>query len=84
MAIDFTLSIFTETVDAAAQSSLLNQCVKMIRSKDLVAIERGFNLPQGAAHGLFATERLVGWVADAFERRASGNLIWLRAEFVLE
>jgi citrate synthase len=50
----------------------------------LLALERSFNLPQGAALALFAMGRSVGWIAHAFEQRARGTLIRPRAEFVLE
>ncbi len=50
----------------------------------LLALERSFNLPQGAALALFAIGRSVGWIAHAFEQRATGTLIRPRAEFVLE
>ncbi|MCE9524380.1 MAG: citrate synthase [Alphaproteobacteria bacterium] len=50
----------------------------------LLALERSFNLPQGAALALFAMGRSVGWIAHAFEQRATGTLIRPRAEFVLE
>jgi citrate synthase len=48
----------------------------------LLALERGFNLPQGAALSLFAIGRSVGWIAHAFEQRAAGTLIRPRAEYV--
>jgi citrate synthase len=50
----------------------------------LLAIERQFNLPRGAALALFAMGRSVGWIAHAFEQRATGGLIRPRAEFVAE
>jgi citrate synthase len=50
----------------------------------LLALERRFDLPEGAALALFAMGRSVGWIAHAFEQRASGTLIRPRAEFVLE
>jgi citrate synthase len=50
----------------------------------LLALERSFSLPQGAALALFAMGRSVGWIAHAFEQRATGTLIRPRAEFVLE
>ena len=50
----------------------------------LLAIERRFDLPEGAALALFAMGRCVGWIAHAFEQRTSGSLIRPRAEFVLE
>jgi citrate synthase len=50
----------------------------------LVALERSFGLPSGAALVLFAVGRSVGWLAHVFEQRASGRLIRPRAEFVLE
>ena len=49
----------------------------------LLAIERKFDLPKGAALALFAMGRSVGWIAHAFEQRATGTLIRPRAEFVL-
>jgi citrate synthase len=50
----------------------------------LMAVERSFRLPEGAALALFAMGRSVGWLAHAFEQRASGALIRPRAEFVPE
>jgi citrate synthase len=50
----------------------------------LLVLERRFELPTGAAMALFAMGRTVGWLAHAFEQRASGTLIRPRAEFVLE
>jgi len=49
----------------------------------LLALERKFALPTGSAIALFAMGRSVGWLAHAFEQRASGALIRPRAEFVL-
>jgi citrate synthase len=48
----------------------------------LLAIERSFALPKGAALTLFALGRSVGWIAHAFEQRASGKLIRPRADYV--
>lgn len=48
----------------------------------LLAVERAHDLPAGAALALFALGRSVGWIAHAFEQRASGKLIRPRAEFV--
>lgn len=50
----------------------------------LLALERSFNLPQGASLALFAIGRSVGWIAHAFEQRTSGTLIRPRAEYALE
>lgn len=50
----------------------------------LLALERRFELPDGAALGLFAMGRTVGWLAHVFEQRAAGTLIRPRAEFVVE
>lgn len=50
----------------------------------LLALERSHDLPNGSAIGLFALGRSVGWIAHAFEQRASGALIRPRAEFVVE
>ena len=47
----------------------------------LVALERCFDLPAGAALALFAIGRSVGWLAHVFEQRTSGTLIRPRAEF---
>ena len=49
----------------------------------LLALERTFALPQGAALGLFAMGRCIGWIAHAFEQRSTGSLMRPRAEFVL-
>lgn len=48
----------------------------------LLALERVFDLPKGAALALFAIGRSAGWIAHAFEQRATGTLIRPRAEFV--
>lgn len=50
----------------------------------LLAVERSFDLPQGAALALFAIGRSVGWIAHAFEQRSSGSLIRPRAEYAFE
>jgi citrate synthase len=50
----------------------------------LLALERRFDLPEGAALALFAIGRSVGWLAHVFEQRAAGTLIRPRAEFVME
>ncbi|MCE9523816.1 MAG: citrate synthase [Alphaproteobacteria bacterium] len=50
----------------------------------LLALERSYDLPKGAALALFSMGRSIGWIAHAFEQRASGSLIRPRAEFVLE
>jgi citrate synthase len=49
----------------------------------LLALERAFDLPRGAALALFAIGRSVGWIAHAFEQRATGTLIRPRAEFTV-
>ncbi|MDR3516355.1 MAG: citrate synthase family protein [Azospirillaceae bacterium] len=48
----------------------------------LVALRRGLGLPEGAALGLFAAGRAVGWIAHALEQRALGQLIRPRARYV--
>jgi citrate synthase len=48
----------------------------------LVALRRELGLPRGAAFGLFALGRSVGWIAHALEQRASGQLIRPRAAYV--
>ena len=48
----------------------------------LVALERGLNLPRGAAFALFAAARVAGWIAHAFEQTADGRLIRPRARYV--
>jgi citrate synthase len=50
----------------------------------LLALERALQLPRGAALGLFALGRSVGWMAHAFEQVTAGALIRPRAEFVTQ
>ncbi|AKZ63746.1 excisionase [Herbaspirillum hiltneri N3] len=47
----------------------------------LVALRRHLQLPVGAAFGLFALGRGMGWIAQALEQRASGELIRPRAAY---
>lgn len=47
----------------------------------LVAVRRHLQLPLGAAFGLFALGRGMGWIAQALEQRASGELIRPRAAY---
>jgi citrate synthase len=48
----------------------------------LVALERGFRLPAGAALALFTIGRSAGWIAHALEQRLSSQLIRPRAKYV--
>ncbi len=48
----------------------------------LAMAERLLRLPAGSAFALFATGRLVGWIAHALEQRSEGTLIRPRAEYV--
>lgn len=48
----------------------------------LVAVRRYLQLPAGAAFGLFALGRSLGWIAHALEQRASDTLIRPRAAYV--
>ncbi len=48
----------------------------------LVALRRHCALPRGAAFGLFALGRSVGWIAHALEQRSTGQLIRPRAVYV--
>jgi citrate synthase len=48
----------------------------------LVALRRRLALPEGAAFGLFALGRSIGWVAQALEQRADGGLIRPRATYI--
>jgi citrate synthase len=48
----------------------------------LVALRRGLGLPEGAAFGLFALGRSIGWIAQALEQRADGGLIRPRAVYI--
>lgn len=50
----------------------------------LVAVRRHLGLPVGAAFGLFALGRTIGWIAHAREQRASTQLIRPRAAYVGE
>jgi citrate synthase len=47
----------------------------------LVALQRGLNLPDGAAFCLFSIGRTVGWIAHALEQRESQGLIRPRAVY---
>ncbi|WP_034297279.1 citrate synthase family protein [Herbaspirillum sp. RV1423] len=47
----------------------------------LAALRRHLQLPVGAAFGLFALGRGMGWIAQALEQRASGELIRPRAAY---
>lgn len=47
----------------------------------LVAVRRHLQLPMGAAFGLFALGRGMGWIAQALEQRATGELIRPRAAY---
>jgi citrate synthase len=48
----------------------------------LVAVRRHLKLPVGAAFGLFALGRSVGWIAHALEQRTMNQLIRPRAAYV--
>lgn len=48
----------------------------------LVALRRHLGLRRGAAFGLFALGRSVGWIAQALEQRRTGGLIRPRAVYV--
>jgi len=47
----------------------------------LVAVRRHLDLPLGAAFGLFALGRSIGWIAHGLEQRASQSLIRPRAAY---
>ena len=48
----------------------------------LVALRRSQGLPRGAAFGLFALGRTVGWIAHALEQRERQSVIRPRAAYV--
>lgn len=48
----------------------------------LVAVRRHLRLPVGAAYGLFALGRTIGWIAHALEQREGTQLIRPRAAYV--
>ena len=48
----------------------------------LVACATALELPRGAAVGLFALGRAVGWIAHALEQRQEGFLLRPRARYV--
>lgn len=48
----------------------------------LVALRRHLQLPRGAAFGLFALGRSVGWIAHALEQRADPHPIRPRAVYI--
>jgi citrate synthase len=45
-------------------------------------LEKQLRLPRGAAFGIFATGRVVGWIAHALEQWRDGQLIRPRATYV--
>lgn len=47
----------------------------------LVGLRRHLKLPPGAAFGIFALGRSLGWIAHALEQRATGSLIRPRAAY---
>ncbi|WP_373824405.1 citrate/2-methylcitrate synthase, partial [Achromobacter insuavis] len=47
----------------------------------LVAVRRHLGLPPGAAFGLFALGRSIGWLAHGLEQRGSQDLIRPRAAY---
>lgn len=48
----------------------------------LVLLRRHLGLPEGAAYGLFALGRAIGWIAHGQEQRADGQIIRPRAAYV--
>ncbi|MBB3213292.1 citrate synthase [Herbaspirillum sp. Sphag1AN] len=48
----------------------------------LAALRRHLQLPLGAAYGLFALGRGMGWIAQALEQRTNGELIRPRANYI--
>ncbi|MDF3833569.1 citrate synthase family protein [Cupriavidus basilensis] len=48
----------------------------------LVALRRHLRLPPGAAFGLFALGRTIGWIAHGIEQRADAELIRPRAAYI--
>jgi citrate synthase len=48
----------------------------------LVALRRHLGMPLGAAFGVFALGRSLGWIAHALEQRAQGHLIRPRASYI--
>jgi len=48
----------------------------------LVALRRHLSLPAGAAFGLFALGRTLGWIAHAMEQRETQQLIRQRAAYI--
>ncbi len=73
-------SVVTSLVEAVDAATGLTPTIDVA----LVALERGYHLPRGAALALFATGRSVGWVAHALEQWATGQLIRPRARYVGE
>jgi citrate synthase len=48
----------------------------------LVALRRHLDLPSGAAFGIFALSRTLGWIAQAMEQRDTHQLIRPRAAYI--
>jgi citrate synthase len=80
-----------ELISTVRLDATMRETLQVVRSRTgsepnvdfgLMALERALPLPRGAALGLFALGRSVGWMAHAFEQRAAGALIRPRAEYV--
>ncbi|RBL87027.1 excisionase, partial [Streptomyces cavourensis] len=70
----------------AAWQSFIDQAFTLVGQRPsldfaLVAVRRHLGLPVGAAFGLFALGRSIGWLAHGLEQRGSQNVIRPRAAY---
>lgn len=70
----------------AAWQSFIDQAFGLVGQRPsldfaLVAVRRHLGLPVGAAFGLFALGRSIGWLAHGLEQRGSQNVIRPRAAY---
>ena len=79
--------------DLGADSAPVARCLALVDAMEksgqgeatidvgLVALSLALGLPRGAASGLFAVSRCVGWVAHAMEQYEAGYLLRPRARY---
>ncbi len=85
---DVRASAILDGLDRRKRGSSLAKAVEQLTGRRpsldfaLVALRRHLELPAGAAFGIFALGRSIGWIAHALEQRSQGTLIRPRAAYV--